>query len=313
MADTPKFIDPEKNTISGAMVSKLSNSAAAVIDSDKLDPKQRLNLPHDKPIVMLFGPGNAGKTAILGSLIAYTTNKLSVGKRTIPTRHTFEWTVLHDVAAKNSSLYKGKTSELLLKIHRNEKYIGSTNDLFLLNAKFKGRPAFIALEIPGEYYYSESTKTLCSELFIADLVERDQKKVYFFIFSPGLFGNDPDKMQVYDIAVAKFIDTRLVRGRDKFSLVYTKVKDDSSKEAGVSELECAINAFKPGGAFSKTGDAYRNSPIKGKKIIPYHSGVFTHDAMTNDEVWAPAAATYAKTLTENLVDLVRGKPWWKFW
>ncbi|PXX35287.1 hypothetical protein [Undibacterium pigrum] len=295
----PTFVSPDET------VSKESQAPNAA----QLDKRRVLNLPHDKPLIMLVGPHNVGKTAILGSLIAYSTHKLAGN---IPTRHAFSWLPLPDILQHVPEGYRNQTNQFLEKIAASETYIGSTSEYFVINAKQNERPLFIALEAPGEDYFSIE-QGLFSPLYLSDLAERSHDKVYLFVFSHDMFGGDPSKMAAYDKAVSEFIRAKVKPGRDRFLLLYTKIKNDPVMQTGMTELECANKAFSAGGKFPETASAYRNSPIKGKKIIPYWSGTFKTDVKTNTEYRAHPAHEYPARLTEAMLTLLVGSPWWKFW
>lgn len=296
----PTFVSPDQTA---------SKEPHPVSVSTPLERKRTLNLPHDKPLVMLVGPSNVGKTAILGSLIAYSSRKLAGN---IPARHSFSWLPLTSILQNVPDSYKNQTEKFLEKIAASETYIGSTSDYFVLNAKQNERPAFIALEAPGEDYFS-SDHHLFAPLYLSDLAERSHRKVYLFVFSHDMFGGDPSKMAAYDRAVAAFIRSKVKLGRDRFLLLYTKIKNDPALQTGVTERECAEKAFSAGGKFPETASVYHNSPVKGKKIIPYWSGTFKRDPKTQTEYRAHPEHEYPARLTEAMLTLLVGSPWWKFW
>ena len=183
----------------------------------------------------------------------------------------------------------------------------------MLNATQKGKPAFIAIEAPGEDYFVRSSGELFAPLYLSSLVELPQPKVYVFVFSHDILNGDDAYIRAYDAAVAAFITGGLKRGRDRFLLLYSKVKTDPDLQTGITESQSAARAFGAGGIFSRTGAAFRNSPVKDAKIIPYWSGTFKLDTTVGKETRTWPDPEYPAALTEALVTLLRGNPWWRFW
>jgi hypothetical protein len=312
MATEPKFTEPTSTTpkATGSETTPGSETISGV----PVERRVKLTIPRDVPLIFLVGPQGVGKTAALASLVDYTKNALP-GK--IPSDHSVEWSAYVDVHLNVNDAYKQEASGMLTKLSEVTTYIGSTGNYFILNGKRRGKASFLFIEAPGEDYFPRmGGGKMFAPLYLANIVQSEQRKIYLFVFNPTMFKGLPAEnvlREEYDKAVAKFIRTKIASNRDKFLLLYTNIKNDPLLETGRSEQETAEYAFATGGIFRQTGEAFRNSPIKDKKIIPYYSCDFLENPDDGTLSRTEAEAKYPRKLMSQLLILLRGRKWWQFW
>lgn len=168
----------------------------------------------NKPVMILVGPGNVGKTAVILRFARYLVSQ----KCTVTPNKSF---AVGDQYAKNIKYF----SEIL---YDKTQRIPDRNELgtyLLLDVYYENKPIFQILEAPGEEIFSLESNA-DNESFknhMNTILNRDIPKIYTFFFSPDMFIEGQHKGQ-YDKRMEQIMKQKFYPDRgDQILLLYNKI------------------------------------------------------------------------------------------
>ena len=267
--------------------------ATPIIDRRDFSKKEPMPSEHitinpttiSKPIVIMVGPGNVGKTVALLRFARYlvkhdctvSVNKNFASGATYAKSAEYFKDILYDQTARIPDR-TASGNYLLLDVHQGNEFL------------------FQILEVPGEDIYSINNQARNQTIqgFMNQILNKDIPKIYLLFFSPDMLANDRQRGE-YDQRLQTIFRQKFKPARgDHFIMLYNKVDDDPNLfgiGGEINEKQLKINIRNSFPMVAASIDAISSKHKKTHiSFLPFTSGSFS------GEQWQEESNDYPERL-----------------
>lgn len=242
-----------------------------------------------KPLVMFFGPREVGKTVVLIRLALYLQNK-GVDIKSVQDFRSdsgyLEVLERYERAMRNNHLSPERTA---------------VNECLLLDTFLDGEHICNFLEASGEDFFDHIEPTRPYPNYLNKIFTLNQKKVFVFIFSDGMFPRETNlgnAVKNYTQRINKLLNQGKVDpSRDALIVLYNKVDESSFVKEGKVNIDGLKEHFLNNHPILKNLFNDRKSAYNNIKFVPFSSGEFSKiKGIENYKEWAHSKDEYPEEL-----------------
>lgn len=271
--------------------------AYGLSDIEYYDPNQITVSVLDKnsPIVVLFGPPSCGKTMTLVRLARY----LKEQKYIVNPDRTFR-----PAADAN---YKNMCENFNTIINSSYAQASTAYMSFMLLKVIDSRGNTVCqiLEAPGEYYFNPKEPDAKFPLYVNNIANSDNRKIYCMIVEPDWM-DQTDRMNYVDKIRGLKVK---MRPRDKVIILHNKIDQTNyvispgviNTKGACSEIECQY----PGlfSIFTRKGILGSSAQYK---YVPFQTGDYYSIPGESNRKYDPSNSSYPRQLWETILKIIRG-------
>lgn len=296
--NTKPLVPVDNNNATEASVNQNKDDRAdGLSDVEYNDPNQITVSVLDKnsPIVVLFGPPSCGKTMTLVRLARY----LKEQKYIVNPDRTFR-------PAADSN-YKNMCENFNTIINSSYAQLSTAYMSFMLLKVIDSRGNTVCqiLEAPGEYYFNPKEPHAKFPLYVNNIANSDNRKIYCMIVEPDWM-DQTDRMNYVDKIRSLKVK---MRPRDKVIILHNKIDQTNYViSPGVINIKgaCSEIEYQYPGLFS----TFTRKTILGSsaqyKYVPFQTGEYYKIPGVETPKYDPSHSSYPRQLWDTILKIIRG-------